>query len=448
MLLSRKVVRNTLIASALALALAAPTLAQDEDVSGSISILGFGLGDEIATVRADYFAEQFPNVEVNYTEGALDQQQLLTSIASGTPPDVVAIDREILSTYAIRGALQPLTQCIEDRGIDMTQYRDAAVQQVTVDGEVYGIPQFNSVRVLIINNQAIEDAGVTVEDVSTTDWDALSQLNEQMMVMEGGELTRIGFDPKLPEFFPLWVAANGGKLLSEDGRTAMLNSPENVEALEYAISLIDAQGGWADFKAFRDTWPFFGEDNPINANQIGFWPMEDWFVTEIGNTTDPEAVSFAPFTDREGNPVTMVSGTAFAIPTGAANFEAACAFVATMTSPEAWTAAAQERADLRAESGRINTGVYTGNRVADEQIFGEIVQPTSSEVFDNAIDLLVSLQDAGVAVPPNPAGQEFKQAWTDAVNRVLNGEMTAQESLDQAQAEAQAALDEAWSEIE
>jgi hypothetical protein len=34
----------------------------------------------------------------------------------------------------------------------------------------------------------------------------------------------------------------------------------------------------------------------------------------------------------------------------------------------------------------------------------------------------------------------------DAANRVLNGEQTAQEALDQAQAEAQAALDEAWSQ--
>jgi multiple sugar transport system substrate-binding protein len=48
-------------------------------------------------------------------------------------------------------------------------------------------------------------------------------------------------------------------------------------------------------------------------------------------------------------------------------------------------------------------------------------------------------------MPASPAGSEFKQAWQDAVNRVLAGEQTAAEALAQAQLEAQAALDKAWS---
>ena len=41
----------------------------------------------------------------------------------------------------------------------MGQYRPAAVQQVTVDGKVYGIPEFYSVRVLMVSNTALKDAG-------------------------------------------------------------------------------------------------------------------------------------------------------------------------------------------------------------------------------------------------------------------------------------------------
>ena len=44
-----------------------------------------------------------------------------------------------------------------------------------------------------------------------------------------------------------------------------------------------------------------------------------------------------------------------------------------MTATDTWVAAAEERARLREEAGTINTGVYTGNRVADEIIFSEIV---------------------------------------------------------------------------
>lgn len=79
-------------------------------------------------------------------------------------------------------------------------------------------------------------------------------------------------------------------------------------------------------------------------------------------------------------------------------------------------------------------------------IFGELVQPSGDAKFDDAVQVILSVQDAAFSIPANPAGAEFRQAWTDAVNRVLNGEQSAQEALDQAQQEAQAALDAAWEE--
>ena len=116
-----------------------------------------------------------------------------------------------------------------------------------------------------------------------------------------------------------------------------------------------------------------------------------------------------------------------------------------MTSVNAWTRAAQKRADLRAASGAINTGVFTGNKVADQMIFdGGIVAPIDNQAFQQGVDVILALQDHGFAMPANPAGAEFQQAWQDAVNRVLNGEQTPQEALDQAQQEAQSALDAAW----
>lgn len=442
---SRTFWRITIFAVAVSiLALGIVVQAQD-DASGSLTILGFGLGDEISTVRVDYFSEQFPNVELNFVEGGLDEQQFLTSVASGTPPDVVNLDRAVLSTYAVRGALQPLTECIASRSVDMSQFREVAVTEVTVNGEIYGIPQFFNNLMLFINTQALEDAGLTLEDVDVSDWDNIASLNEALTRFDGDTLTRIGFDPKLPEFFPLWVRANGASLLSDDGRTAQLNTPEAVEALEFSASLHEAAGGRADFMAFRDTWDFFGGQNQMVADQLGVFPMEQWYMNVLADVAPDAPIAFAPFTDREGNPLSFATGSAWAIPTGAANPEAACAFITTMSSPEAWTAAAQARADLRAEAGTINTGVYTGNSVAEEAIFGPIVEPSGNEAFDNGVQVILGLQENAFAVPANPAGNEFKQSWVDAVNRVLNGEQTAQEALDQAQEEAQLALDEAWS---
>lgn len=432
-------VAATAVAAGLALA-----CAQGMDASGDLRVLGFGLPDEIATVRVDTFEAAYPDVNLEITEGAIDQQQLLTAIASGRPPDVVYLNRDDLSTYATRGALQPLDQCIEQAGIDMSQFRPAATQPVTIDGTVYGIPEFNNVILMIINTAALEEAGLTLEDVDTSDWDAIAALNEQLTTVDGSNVTRIGFDPKLPEFFPLWVRANGGQLVSDDGRTAMLNSPEAIEALEFTAGLHEAAGGRGPFMAFRDTWDFFGAQNQVAANQIGAWPMEQWYVNVLVESSPDAPVAFAPFLDRQGNPLSFATGSAWAIPTGAANPEAACAWMATMTSADTWYAAASERASLRADEGRTYTGTYTGNLAADERIFGELVQDSGNDAFDNGVDVILQVQDAAFSIPANPAGAQVRQAWTDAVNRVLNGEQTAEEALTQAQEEAQAALDEAW----
>ncbi len=431
----------------LALALMSWSLvgAQDEELSGELNFMGFGLGDEIATERVAHAQEQLPNVTFNFSEGGFDPQQFLTAFASGNPPDIVSIDRQTLGTYAANGTFMPLDECIANHDIDMSQYRDVAVEQVTVDGQIYGIPEFFNNLMLIINTDALEEAGLTLDDVDTSDWEALAELNRALTVGSGNDLTRMGFDSKLPEFLPLWVRANGGAMLSDDGRTAMLNSPEVVEALEFAVSIYDDQGGFAAMKAFRDTWDFFGGNNQVVADQIGFWPMEQWYMNALAGVSPDAPVAFKAFTDKEGNPLSYSTGSAWAIPVGSSNPEAACAFAKAMTSVDAWVRAATTRAELRAESGAINTGVYTGNRLADEAIFdGGIVAPIENEAFQNGVDVILSLQENAFAMPTNPAGAQFQQAWQDAVNRVLNGEQTAQEALDQAQAEAQAALDAAW----
>ncbi|MEL7672238.1 MAG: extracellular solute-binding protein [Chloroflexota bacterium] len=421
------------------------TVKAQGEISGELNIMGFGMPDEIATVRVDTFKEMYPDVTVNITEGALDQQQFLTAVASGNAPDLVYMGRDVISSYAARGALMPLEECINSQGIDMSQFREAAVQQVTIDGQVYGIPEFSSTIILMINTKALEDAGLTLDDVDVSDWDKIRELNDALTRIEDGKLTRIGFDPKLPEFLPLWAKANGVSLISEDGRTPQLNDPRVVEALEFAVSLHDAAGGRQDFMAFRDTWDFFGSQNEFATDQLGIMPMEQWYINVLADVSPEAPLAFKPFTDREGNPITYASGNTWAIPKGSSNPEAACAFAKTMTATETWRAAAEERARLRAEAGTTNTGVWTGNRAADEIIFGEIVQPGSNPVFDSGVETVLAVQDAAFSIPANPAGAEFRQAWQDAVNRVLNGEQTAQEALDQAQAEAQAAFDEAWS---
>lgn len=415
----------------------------DTGATATLTTMGFGLGDEIATTRADLAGKAIAPATVKIGGGAFDAQQFLAAVASHTPPDLVYLDRQLLGTYAARGTLEPLTDCVAKQHIDLGQYRPAALRETTLDGKVYGLPEFYDNRVVLVNDAAVEASGLTPRHVSPADRAGLATVARKLTVRTGGGLSRIGFDPKIPEFLPLWARANGVQMLSDDGRTAHLDDPRLTSALEYAKSLIDAQGGWSAVKAFRDSFDFFGEKNPFKQGQLAATLMDDWYLNVLANYSPDVRVSAAPFTDTAGAPIDWVTGSAWVIPAGSTHKDQACAWIKTMTDAPTWVAAAKARAQKRQAEGKAFTGVYTGNRVADQEIFGSLVQLEDRPAFDAAVRTVLRAQDDAFTMPASPAGSEFKTAWQNAVNRVLSGEQQSADALRQAQQEAQRALDAA-----
>ncbi|SFW86032.1 extracellular solute-binding protein [Amycolatopsis australiensis] len=410
----------------------------------TLTTMGFGLGDEIATTRADLAGKAIAPATVKIGGSAFDAQQFLAAVASHTPPDLVYLDRQLLGTYAARGTLEPLTDCIAKQHIDVGQYRPAALQEVTLDGKVYGLPEFYDNRVLLVNDAAVEAGGLRPGDVDPADRDKLATAARTLTARAAnGGLSRIGFDPKIPEFLPLWARAAGVQMLSEDGRTAHLDDPRLVGVLEYTKSLIDAQGGWGSVKAFRDSFDFFGEKNPFKQGQLASTLMDDWYLNVLANYSPDVRVSAAPFTDTAGKPIDWVTGSAWVIPAGSTHKDQACAWIKTMTDAQTWIAAAKARAEKRRAAGKAFTGVYTGNRVADQEIFGSLVRLKDRPQFDAAVQTVLHAQESAFTMPASPAGSEFKTAWQNAVNRVLSGEQKPADALRQAQQEAQRALDAA-----
>ena len=269
-------------------------------LSGEVEVMGFGAGDEIATARLDRAKQELGDAKVTLIEGDLDIQQFLSSVASGEPPSLVYAERSQIGTFASRGAVVPLTDCIEGEGIDTSVFRESALDEVTFADEVYGIPEFNVVQLTQANADLLEQSGHTIDDVNGSDWDAVLQADKDMTEQQGGDLATIGFDSKLPEFLPLWAKANGADLISEDGRTAQLDDPAVVEALTWAVSVYDAQGGFGEVKALRDSADFFGDGNQFASGSLGAMPMEQWYVNVLNDVSPDAPMAFDTVRDPPG----------------------------------------------------------------------------------------------------------------------------------------------------
>jgi multiple sugar transport system substrate-binding protein len=239
----------------------------------------------------------------------------------------------------------------------------------------------------------------------------------------------------------MWVKWFGKDIISKDGLHAQLNTPQAIKALNFTVGVINAEGGWNKFKAYRDTFDFFGKQNPLVKDQLGFWPMESFIYNTFSNNSPDVNIVAKYFTNHAGGPITMFSGNAWAIPKGSKNAADACAYAKAVTSVPAWVAAAKKRLDARKAAGQTFTGLYTASTAADKKVYEDIYQSFGKSDFDQAVKILVNSSKYGFELPPSPGGQQFNQAYIDAINRVLAGQQSVKAALDQAQKEAQTAID-------
>jgi multiple sugar transport system substrate-binding protein len=419
---------------------AGPSRAQ----SHTLNIYGLGGRDDVAQGRLDVANAVIRGLghSVNNPVAGFNNQAFLARLAARDIPDLVHMGRGDIGTYAARGALVPLGNCFRREGMSTADYRKAALAEVTYRGQIYGAPEFSNQITIIVNVDAARKAGVNVAEIQTTDWKRLKAANRKLLKIENGRLTRIGFDPKIPEFFPLWVKWFGKDLISKDGMRAQLNSREAVAALTYTVGLINDHGGWNRFKAFRDTWDFFGRNNQVAADQVGAWPMESFYYNVLAEG-NPVNIQAKFFTNRRGGPISMLSGNAWAIPKGSKNPGLACKYIKALQADSSWLKVAKERFDLRKRQNRAFTGLYTAKTTADVKIYEDIYQKMGNADFDNAVALLVRAPRYAFAIPLSPASTEFRQAYIEAINRVLERRQSPKQALDQAQSEAQQAINRA-----
>jgi multiple sugar transport system substrate-binding protein len=413
--------------------------------SGTLNIMGFGTnGDDVAKSRLAIAEKAVAPAKISAPNGGFTDEAFLADLASGNVPDLVYMNSYQLGTYAARGALQPLTGCLKSQGISMNVFTKAAQAMATYNGQVYGLPEFTDDRTLIVNDSVVAKAGLKPSDISTTNWSKLAQVAKQLTTVQNGKLKTIGFDPKLPEFFPIWVKANGGAILSPNGLKAELNSPQDIQALTFAVSLINEEGGYSKFLTYRNTWNYFGDNNPFAEGQVGVTPFENWMYNVIASTSPKVQVTAEPFTDRKGHVIDYETGSVWVIPKGAKNPAAACQFANAMTQASTWIAAATNRIKLYTKEHYLFSGLLTGNHKADAAIIklaendpaivGGFMQPTV-ETY--------KVESGSFTVPDSPASEQVQNDWTAAVTSVLEGQASPAKALGQAESQAQAAIDAA-----
>lgn len=404
--------------------------------SGTLKTMGFNPSDEVGKSRSDLAAEQLGDVKVEMDTTNFDPQKFAALSASGNLPDIVQMDRSSIATFAQKKLLMPLDDCFAAQDVKPNDYwYPAVVTEASYDGKVYGAPQFFQPGIVIINKRVADKAGVTAENVDTSKPDALLDAAKKMTVLNGSKPTVVGFDPDMPGSITTWIEVFGGQIMDDSGKPT-LDDPKNVDALNFMGQLMDAQGGYTEVTSFKQTWDVFGAENQYATDQVGAATWAQWYINVLSDAKDKVELDATTINGMDGKAFALAGGTALGIPAKAKNPVAACKWLTTVTSLDAWKAAGDARAQKVEENDSINTGLFTGSPVADEAVREAHVVETGNAGFDKLIAASYdSLQDVRT-VGSSPVGQQINDALKNAVGVALSGEKSPEEALKDAQATA------------
>jgi multiple sugar transport system substrate-binding protein len=403
-------------------------------VSGTLNAWGFNNADDVGTSRLDYAKSQLKGVTIKIDQTQFDAQKFTTRVASGNVPDVVQMDAAYVDTYAAQGLIQPLDACYSAHKVTPDeQYYPQVVDYIKYSNKVYAVPQFYQPPAIITNERVMKKAGVTDADIDTSNPTKLLAAIKKMYKSNGGNPSTLGFDPVATGQPYLWLLGQGGSVVDSKGKPDLVNDA-NAKALDFLKQIYDAQGGYAKVKSFTDSFDTFGDKNQYVTDKVGAQVNAQWYVNVLTPYVKKVDIGGVAFKTPDGQPYTTSGGTAFVIPVGAKNKDAACSWMLDLTSEDGWLAAGKARSETLAKTpGAINTGLFTGSPAADQKIRDTYVKSSGNKGFDNTIDTYYSILESGKSYGASPAGQALQTAVTNAITSVMLGQKDAKEALQDAQ---------------
>jgi multiple sugar transport system substrate-binding protein len=346
-----------------------------------------------------------PDIQIETTRYAYDdfKSALLTGLAGGSAPDTARMDIAWVPEFADQEALLQLD------GV-MPGFEDIAAQ--TFPGPLstnfwqdhyYGLPQNTNTQVLLWNKEDFDAAGISETPTTLEEFADVACTLTQGETQYGYALGGTYFWAPAPIFY-----AMGGKVVDTDITTAdgYINGPESVAAFTMLTDLFN-QGCISPNLLGGGIGTADGHATGLYAMIIdGPWMVDIY----KGNYPDFE-VNFAQIpTGPDGTTSSVVGGEDVVVFAGSENQDAAMKWAAFLLSEDAQK--------MMAEVGVIPTlSVLIGD-------------PDLPPYFDVFLQQLETAQ----------AWSDMDGAINNAFQRMLRGEQSPQQALDQAAAEINALL--------
>lgn len=345
-----------------------------------------------------------PNIKVKYDAVGWDNYftKLQTAMAGDNAPDTFELNYETFVTYASKGVLKDLNEYLKD--FDASVYDKTALDAFKYEGTQYGLVESFSNVVFFYNKDLFDQAGIAYP---TKDWTWEDELEAAKKLTNEKEGIWGSYSPiQFWEFYKT-IEQNGGKIFDDKGNV-VINSPENVETLQWMIDKVEKH------KITPSDAQMSGQksEDLFMAGKLAMMRTGIWMFGMFSDATFAWDISLEPGNTQKAH---HFFSNGVAISGKSKHADAAFKWISFLTS-------SKEATEIRVNSS------WELPAVSDKSVLNAYLEkepPASREIVFDALESLV--------VPP------VIEQWnelTDAVGKELEaakyGTKSSQEALDAA----------------
>lgn len=352
--------------------------------------------------RIEAFKASNPGVDVELIDLSWGdgKEKLFAMFDGGQTPDVIELGSDWVAQFAESGRLHEFT------GSGSSVPAALAAPGIW-NGKTYALPWVVASRGLFINSKMIDEAGVDPATIGS--WEGLLVAAEKINASLGAESNAYGLgvngaDPNrlYKKVLPL-IWTNGGALFDDDGKPT-LNAPANVEALEFYLML--ARNAKVDVQKELDQL--------FLAGRLGIWLSGPWLVDRISKENPDLAYDVHPmpsFNGREG--VGIIGGEYLSVNKDSDQLQLAIKLAEFLVSG--------------AEALALSKDLKGGFAPADQSKSDD---PYLNEGVQKAFTAQLA---TGRMTPVHPRWLEIQDLFEHAIERAIEGEVSAADALMAAQ---------------
>lgn len=312
---------------ALLVILAASACGPGEEVT-TLRVLHWAGDYEITTEQAiaDLFAASHPGVRVVVESAPSNyDEKLLTSIASGSPPDVFLLDGPDIPTFLDRGLALDLTPYLERAGYDPDRVYPQIMESFRRGGRTYALAKDFTPMSIYLNLGVFERFGVEPPTGDSWTWAEFLETAQRLTHDVDGDgrtdVYAFDFPRNLFQWVP-WVWAGGGDILAPDGSRAggYLDAPATVETFRFLTELVTRHHVTPGVQ-FLEAGDPAREARFATGGQAmllsGHWTLQ---LLTSNMSSDELRLGLAPIPHKEGAaPATVLYASGWAVPSNAPN---------------------------------------------------------------------------------------------------------------------------------